>query len=73
MKKLELTLETLSCPSCVKRIEGTLNKTAGIKNPRVLFHANKVKTQFDESIISAAEVATIVEKLGFPITHKKIA
>ncbi|MEJ8778642.1 heavy-metal-associated domain-containing protein [Pseudogracilibacillus sp. ICA-222130] len=73
MKKLELTLETLSCPSCVKRIEGTLNKTEGIKHPRVLFHSSKVKVQFDESIISAEDISTIVEKLGFPITHKKIA
>lgn len=73
MRKLELKLETLSCPSCIKRIEGTLNKTKGIENPRVLFNSSKVKAQFDETIITAEEIASTIEKLGFPVLQQKVA
>lgn len=73
MKKFELQLETLSCPSCVNRIEGTLNKTKGVQNARVLFHSSKVKASFDETTISLDSIANLVEKLGFAVKNKKSA
>ncbi|HLQ74178.1 MAG TPA: heavy-metal-associated domain-containing protein [Bacillota bacterium] len=73
MKNLQLRLETLSCPSCVKRIEGALNKTKGIEKARVLFNSSQVKAQFDESIIQADDVAAIVEKLGFLVINQRVA
>ncbi|HLR02978.1 MAG TPA: heavy-metal-associated domain-containing protein [Virgibacillus sp.] len=71
MKTIELRLEPLSCPSCIKRIEGALKKTKGTQDVRVLFNSSKVKATYDDSVTDAETIADIVEKLGYPIVSKK--
>ncbi len=71
MKNIELQLEPLSCPSCIKRIEGTLNKTKGVKNARVLFNSSKVKAKFDEDAVTMEAITETVEKLGYPVVSQK--
>ncbi len=73
MRNIELRLKPLSCPSCIKRIEGKLNKTAGVEEARVLFNSGKVKAKFDETVITADNIAVIIEKLGYPVTSRKIS
>ena len=48
MSKAVYQLEPLTCPSCIKKIETTLNKTVGIETAKVMFNSSKVKTEFDE-------------------------
>lgn len=64
-------LETLTCPSCAHKIEGTVKKLKGIKEVEVLFNASKVKVNFDESIIDGSEIRTTIEKLGFDVLGEK--
>lgn len=64
-------LETLTCPSCVLRIEGTLKKLKGIKEVQVLFNASKVKVNFDESLITGDEIKETIEKLGYDVLSEK--
>ncbi|MFE8697532.1 heavy-metal-associated domain-containing protein [Cytobacillus sp. FJAT-53684] len=71
MKTATYQLEPLTCPSCVKKIEGTLKKQPGVSEARVLFHSSKVKTSFDETIVNAKELNTIIEKLGYPVLASK--
>jgi copper chaperone len=71
MKTATYQLEPLTCPSCIKKIEGTLNKQAGVNNARVLFHSSKVKTDFDENKVSAKELNDVIEKLGYPVLSSK--
>ncbi|WP_040225509.1 heavy-metal-associated domain-containing protein [Bhargavaea cecembensis] len=73
MKKVVLQMEALTCPSCIKKIEGALDKTAGVDNAKVLFNSGKVKASFDESIVSADELEKIVSKLGYPVLSKKVS
>ncbi|MET3574505.1 heavy-metal-associated domain-containing protein [Bhargavaea ullalensis] len=73
MKKAVFQMEALTCPSCIKKIEGALNKTAGVENAKVLFNSGKVKTTFDESAVSAEALAQIVTKLGYPVLSKKVS
>ncbi len=49
MATVKFQLETLSCPSCIKKIETVLNKQMGVKEASVLFHSSKVKIAFDET------------------------
>ncbi|MEH6907592.1 heavy-metal-associated domain-containing protein, partial [Neobacillus drentensis] len=37
MSKAVYQLESLTCPSCIKKIETTLNKTNGVESTKVLF------------------------------------
>lgn len=73
MKKIEIRLEPLSCPSCIKRIEGKLNKTKGVTDARVLFNSSKVKAMFDEKIQSPESLTKIIEKLGYSVLSNKVA
>ncbi|CEG28873.1 heavy-metal-associated domain-containing protein [Bacillus sp. B-jedd] len=73
MKKAVYQLDTLTCPSCVKRIETALIKTAGIISVKVLFNLSKVKAEFNEEQISADRVGETLKKLGYPVLSAKVS
>ncbi len=73
MKKAELQLEQLTCPSCVKKIESTLSKTSGIDSVKVMFNSSKVKTEFDESKIDAEQIQALITRLGYDVLKTKIS
>jgi len=67
LKTKRFQLETLTCPSCVTRIEGMLTKEPGVKEAKVLFNSSKVKVQFETDKTSEETLKTSIEKLGFPV------
>lgn len=69
MKKKNFQLETLTCPSCVTRIEGVLNKEPGVDKAKVLFNSSKVRIEYDEEKVSSDRLAEVIEKVGFPIIN----
>ncbi|HBM74977.1 MAG TPA: heavy metal-binding protein [Clostridiaceae bacterium] len=73
MKKAEFQLETVTCPSCIKKIESTLNKTEGVDSAKVLFSSSKVKAEFDESKISAEKIKEVISNLGYSVLSSKIS
>lgn len=73
MKKAVFQLEPLTCPSCIKKIEITLNKTAGVDAAKVLFNSSKVKTEFDETQIEAYQLEETIKKLGYPVLSMKVS
>lgn len=64
-------METISCPSCIAKIEGALKKTAGIRQSEVLFNSSRVKVEFDENTVSSEEVKSKIEKLGYKVLSEK--
>ncbi|MGN7386372.1 heavy-metal-associated domain-containing protein [Sporosarcina sp. SAFN-015] len=73
MKKIVLNLEPLTCPSCIKKIEGALNRMDGVADAKVLFNSGKVRAQFDENQIAAEDIAKTVTGLGYPIISQKVS
>ncbi|HEX5564345.1 MAG TPA: heavy-metal-associated domain-containing protein [Sporosarcina sp.] len=73
MKKIVLNLEPLTCPSCIKKIEGALNRMDGVVEAKVLFNSGKVRAQFDESKIAAEAIANTVASLGYPVLSQKVS
>jgi len=71
LKTVNYQLETLTCPSCINKIEGVLNKEAGVESAKVLFNSSKVKVAYDEEITTADRLAGLIEKLGYPILSQK--
>ncbi|HLW32718.1 MAG TPA: heavy metal-associated domain-containing protein [Aequorivita sp.] len=67
IKTARFQLETLTCPSCITRIEGVLNKEPGVEKAKVLFNSSKVKIDYDEEKVSSDRLAEVIEKVGFPI------
>lgn len=60
-------LETLTCPSCVAKIEGMLKRTNGVSKSEVLFNSSRVKVSFDESVVDSETIKTNIDKLGFEV------
>lgn len=73
MKKVVFLMEPFSCPSCVKKIEGTLSRVKGVQQVKVLFHSSKVRVEFDESIVEASELQELIIKLGYPVLNQKVS
>ena len=73
MKKVVFGLEPLSCPSCIKKIEGALKKIEGVKEVKVLFNSNKTRVEFDENIVLADTLQKIIVKLGYPVLSQKFS
>lgn len=71
MSKAVIQLETLTCPSCIKKIENVLLKTTGVNQARVLFSSSKVKAEFDSSLIKADHLVKSIEKLGYSVLSFK--
>ena len=65
MKNIVMQLETMSCPTCEAKIESALKKTAGVKDPEVLFNTSRVKLYFDPKIIDEEGVKSVISKLGY--------
>jgi copper chaperone len=72
MRTATLRLKDLSCPSCIKKIEGALLKQNGVEDARVLFSASKGIVVFDEEVISVDQLINIVQKLGYPVLTSKV-
>jgi copper chaperone len=71
MKKTILQLETLTCPSCIRRIEGTLSKQSGVFSAVVKFNASKVEINHDEKIVLKETLSDIITKLGYKVLSVK--
>lgn len=64
-----IKLETLSCPSCLQKIEAAVKNLKGVDKDslKVLFNASKVKVKFDEQAIQITDIEKAIEDLGYPV------
>jgi copper chaperone len=69
MKNAAIQLETLTCPSCVQKVENAVKSLDGVnkESVRVLFNASKVKFSYDENKVSVREVENAITALGFDV------
>lgn len=73
MKTARFQLEVLTCPSCINKIEGVLKKEEGVENAKVLFNSSKVKVEYNEDQTNSDKLASLIEKLGYPVLSHKAA
>lgn len=71
MTKKIYQLETVTCPSCIAKIEGMLKKTAGVIESEVLFNTSRVKVTYDENVIATEEIKDKIDKLGYKVLGEK--
>lgn len=74
MKKANIQLETLTCPSCLQKIENKLKSLSGIETEsiKVLFNASKAKFIFNEEEISIDEIEEAINHLGYEVEKTKV-
>ncbi|MNJ57596.1 Copper-exporting P-type ATPase A [compost metagenome] len=71
MTNITYQLETVSCPSCIVKIEGALKKTAGVTQSEVLFNTSRVKVVYDEELVSSDQIKGKIGKLGYKVLSEK--
>ncbi len=73
MHKVVFNMEPFSCPSCVKKIENTVERIDGVKAVKVMFDSGRVRAEFDSSKTSADVLENTIVRLGYPVLSKKIS
>lgn len=74
MKKATLQLETLTCPSCMAKIEGALKSLDGIdKNTlSVSFNTSRVKVDYDDSRLAIETIQKKITDLGYEVKKTQV-
>ncbi len=74
MQKAVINLETLSCPSCLQKIENALKGLDGVERDsvEVLFNSSRVRTNFDSASVSIEEIEKSIEDLGYPVIRSRV-
>ncbi|MDD4080761.1 MAG: heavy-metal-associated domain-containing protein [Eubacteriales bacterium] len=74
MKKATLQLDTLTCPSCVMKIENAVKSLDGVDKDsvNVLFNASKVKVDFDDTQVSAGDIEKSITTLGYDVKKVQV-
>ena len=69
MKKATIQLGTLTCPSCLQKIDNAVKSLEGVdkESVKVLFNSSKVKLNFDEQKISIDKIEDAITALGYEI------
>ena len=74
MQKATIQLETLSCPSCLQKIENAVKGINGVNQDslKVMFNASKVKVGFDSEAVAINDIEKAIEDLGYPVVKSKV-
>jgi copper chaperone len=74
MQKATIQLETLTCPSCMQKIENAVKSLDGVEKESlsVLFNSSKVKLNFDDEKLSIKDIENAISKLGYEVKKSQV-
>jgi len=74
MKKATIQLETLTCPSCMQKIENAVKSLDGVERDTlsVSFNSSKVKLDFDDEKISIKDIENAINRLGYEVKKSQV-
>ena len=67
MKKETLSIAGMTCASCAKAVERSINKLSGIKEVHVNLATEKAKVVYDSSETSIAEIKEAISQAGYKV------
>lgn len=69
MKKTTIRLETLTCPSCLQKINNAVKGLDGVDKDsvNVMFNSSKVQLNFDSSKLEIGAIEHAIESLGYGV------
>lgn len=71
MEKVMMKLGGLTCPSCLTKIQKSVESAAGTTDVKVLFNAGKVKFTLDPTQTTTDQIQTNIEKMGYQVHDTK--
>ncbi|MDG4477779.1 heavy-metal-associated domain-containing protein [Streptococcus parasuis] len=74
MQKATIQLETLTCPSCMQKIENGVKSLDGVSKEslKVLFNSSKVRVEFDDEKVSIKDIENTIDKLGYEVIKSQV-
>lgn len=74
MQKAVIQLETLTCPSCLQKIENAVGGLNGINKEslKVMFNASRVKVDFNDADISIEDIEKAIQDLGYEVKRSRV-
>jgi copper ion binding protein len=74
MQKANIQLETLTCPSCLQKIENAVGGLQGIdkESLKVMFNASRVKVNFDGDTLSIEDIEKAIQDLGYEVKKSRV-
>lgn len=74
MQKATIHLETLSCPSCLQKIDKAVKALDGVDKDsvEVLFNSSKVKVNFDGEVTNIEEIEKAITALGYEVLKSRV-
>lgn len=74
MQKATIQLETLTCPSCMQKIENGVKSVDGVdkKSIKVLFNSSKVRVEYDDEKVSIKDIENAIDKLGYEVIKSQV-
>lgn len=74
MKAASIQLVTLTCPSCMQKIEGAVKGLDGViqDTVKVLFNSSKVKVEFEEDKVSIDQIENAITKMGYEVKKSNV-
>lgn len=75
MKKATIQLGTLTCPSCMQKIEAATKSLAGVQKEsvKVMFNSSKVKFEFDEQRTTIQDAEQAIASLGYEVKKSQVS
>jgi copper chaperone CopZ len=67
MKKTYL-IANMECPNCAMILESIEDKLPGIKEINASYHKGLMNVEFDEKVVSEAQILAEVEKKGYRVS-----
>lgn len=71
MEKVMMKLGGLTCPSCLTKIQKSVEAVNGTADVKVLFNAGKVKFNLDVTVTAPNVVQQKIEKMGYTVQEIK--
>ncbi len=74
MQKATIQLGTLTCPSCMQKIDNAVKALVGVdkESVNVSFNSSKVKLNFDAEKLSIEEIEKTITTLGYEVIKSQV-
>lgn len=74
MHKATIQLETLTCPSCIQKIENATKGLDGVdkESVKVMFNSSKLKLDFDSEKLLVEDVEKAITALGYEVKKSQV-
>ena len=74
MQKATIQLESLTCPSCIQKVEGAGKSWDVVhkESVNVSFNSSKVKLNFDDEKLSVKDIENAISKMGYEVIKSQV-